>query len=414
MSEKIYDVIIIGAGAAGLMCAASPAWEAASFSDAEKGGRLLLEGGDRAGIKLLLSGGGHCNITHEGQMRDLFPAYGKAAKKLRGPLTKYSNKDSMAFLERSGVALYADESGRVFPKSMEAGDILDAYRSAACRNGFDIAFGRKVSGISPDAVETEQERIYSVQAGEETYLCRKLIIAAGGRSYPKTGSDGSMFGVLERDLGTRITETKPALAPVITEEYPYADLAGITLPHVRISIHRDGEKSVHREGPVLFTHSSFSGPCALDISGSAPEGSRMAISYISPVTYEEAYAKINELDIKSGKSAAREFSLPKRLADILIERAGGSPKRLAHLLTEDMFIVKGTEGYEKAMVTKGGVMLEQIDASKMQLKDHPGIYVIGEMIDADGYSGGYNLQLCWSTAQAAAYSAAKELKGGEV
>ena len=414
MSGKIYDVIIIGAGAAGLMCAASPAWEAASFSDAEKGGRLLLEGGDRAGIKLLLSGGGHCNITHEGQMRDLFPAYGKAAKKLRGPLTKYSNKDSMAFIERSGVALYADESGRVFPKSMKAGDILDAYRLAACRNGFDIAFGRKVSGISLDAVETEQERIYSVQAGEETYLCRKLIIAAGGRSYPKTGSDGSMFDVLERDLGIGISETKPALAPVITEEYPYADLAGITLPNVRISIHRDGEKSVHREGPLLFTHSSFSGPCALDISGSAAPGSRMAISYISPVTYEEAYAKINELDIKSGKSAAREFSLPKRLADILVERAAGSPKRLARMLTEDMFIVKGTEGYEKAMVTKGGVMLEQIDASKMQLKDHPGIYVIGEMIDADGYSGGYNLQLCWSTAQAAAYSAAKELKGGEV
>jgi predicted Rossmann fold flavoprotein len=218
-----------------------------------------------------------------------------------------------------------------------------------------------------------------------------------------------MFGTLERCFGLEVTPLMPGLAPVITEEYPYGDLAGITLQHVRISIHRDGEKSVHREGALLFTHSAFSGPCALDISGYAASGSRIAIDYIHPVTFDEAYAKIREKRIRSGKEVAEAFSLPRRLAALLAERAADSPKRLAHLLTEDTFTVAGTEGFKSAMVTKGGVGLQQIVPSSMELKDRPGVYLIGEVLDADGASGGYNLQMCWSTAQAAANAVVSHL-----
>ena len=405
--KEIYDVIIVGAGAAGLMCAASPAWHA-------EGKRLILESGQRPGIKLLMSGGGHCNITHEGSMRELLPAYGSAGKVLRGVLSRYSNRDSMAFLEREGVPLYADETGRVLPVSMKAQDVLGVYLTAAKKNGFAVRYGQNVQEITiepsdgtvSDGSADIHENIYCLHTESQRYACRKLILATGGCSYPGTGSDGEMFKTLQRDLQVAVTSLAPALTPVIPEAYPYADLAGITLPRVRISIHTDGAKSVHREGALLFTHSAFSGPCALDISSHAARGSRIALNYIYPMTFDDAYAAIRAQGLRTPKAVAAAFSLPKRLAALLVQRAADSPKRLAHLLTEDTFLIAGTEGFRSAMVTKGGAALHQIVPASMELKDHSGIYLIGEMLDADGISGGYNLQLCWSTAQAAAYDAA--------
>lgn len=405
----LYDVIIVGAGAAGLMCAASPAWRAG-------GKRLILEGGKRPGLKLLMSGGGHCNITHDGSMRELLPAYGQAGKILRSCLYKYGNFNSKAFLEEAGVPLYADETGRVLPVSMKAQDVLDAYLTAAQKNGFTVRYSQRVRAISvarfdersgSDAI-SRHEQIYCLQTESQSYLCKKLILATGGCSYPSTGSDGDMFKTLRRDLQVDVTPLAPALVPVIPDGYPYAELAGITLPQVRIGIHRDGQKSVQREGALLFTHTAFSGPCALDISGQAVAGSRIALNYIYPATFDEAYAAILEQNLRTGKSVAVAFSLPKRLADLLVRRAADSPKRLAHLLTEDTFPVAGTEGYRTAMVTKGGVALSEIDIKTMALKAYAHIHVIGEALDADGISGGYNLQLCWSTAQAAAYAAAED------
>ncbi len=399
-----YDVIIIGAGASGLMCAASPAWVQSGNKGPGNPKWLVLEGGRRCGLKLLMSGGGHCNITHEGNMRDLLGAYGDAGKALRTVLYKYGNRDSMQFLKQAGVPLYADETGRVLPVSMQAQDVLDAYLKAASQNGFAVCREERVTAIG------EQDSIYCIHTESHSFLARKIVIATGGCSYPTTGSDGAMFEVLRRDLGITVSPLSPALVPVIPEEYPYEELAGISLPHVRVSIHRDGQKSVHREGALLFTHGAFSGPCALDISSHAARGSRIALSYIHPMTFDDAYAAIRAQGLRTGKAVAAAFALPKRLAALLVQRAADSPKRLAHLLTEDTFVVKDTEGFKTAMVTKGGAVLSQIHMTTMELKDHPGIYIIGEALDADAISGGYNLQLCWSTAQAAAFAAAAEVR----
>ena len=371
-----YDVIIIGAGASGLMCAASPAWVQSGNKGPGNPKWLVLEGGRRCGLKLLMSGGGHCNITHEGNMRDLLGAYGDAGKALRTVLYKYGNRDSMQFLKQAGVPLYADETGRVLPVSMQAQDVLDAYLKAASQNGFAVCREERVTAIG------EQDSIYCIHTESHSFLARKIVIATGGCSYPTTGSDGAMFEVLRR----------------------------VSLPHVRVSIHRDGQKSVHREGALLFTHGAFSGPCALDISSHAARGSRIALSYIHPMTFDDAYAAIRAQGLRTGKAVAAAFALPKRLAALLVQRAADSPKRLAHLLTEDTFVVKDTEGFKTAMVTKGGAVLSQIHMTTMELKDHPGIYIIGEALDADAISGGYNLQLCWSTAQAAAFAAAAEVR----
>jgi predicted Rossmann fold flavoprotein len=257
---------------------------------------------------------------------------------------------------------------------------------------------------------SEQDIIYCIHTESHSFLTRKIVIATGGCSYPTTGSDGGLFEVLQRDLGIAVSPLSPALVPVIPEEYPYEELAGISLPHVRVSIHRDGQKSVHREGALLFTHGAFSGPCALDISSHAARGSRIALSYIHPMTFDDAYAAIRAQGLRTGKAVAAAFALPKRLAALLVQRAADSPKRLAHLLTEDTFVVKDTEGFKTAMVTKGGAALPQVNMTTMELKDHPGIYIIGEALDADAISGGYNLQLCWSTAQAAAFAAAAEVR----
>ena len=409
-NENIYDVIIVGAGAAGLMCAASPAWKAEESQEhlCTGAGRLVLEATGRAGVKLLMSGGGHCNITHEGKMRDLLGAYEEAGKKLRAPLYRHGNQELMAFLEEAGVPLFADETGRVLPQSMKAQDVLDVFLQAAVDDGFEIRYGQRVEGIAEvDAdVADHAGRLYEVRTAANTYRTHALVIAAGGCSYPSTGSNGQMFDVLHRDLGIEITELSPGLVPILPEEYPYEELAGITLPHVRISIHKEGAKSVHREGALLFTHRAFSGPCALDLSSHAAGGSRIALNYIYPTTFDDAYAAIRAQGLRTGKAVAAAFAIPRRLAALLTARAADSPKRLAHLLTEDTFTVAGTEGFRTAMVTKGGVPLRLIDPSAMVLKDHPGLYVIGEVLDADGISGGYNLQLCWSTAQTAAHAAA--------
>ena len=158
-----YDVIIIGAGASGLMCAASPAWAQSGNAGSGDPKRLVLEGGRRCGLKLLMSGGGHCNITHEGNMRDLLGAYGDAGKALRTVLYKYGNRDSMQFLEKAGVPLYADESGRVLPVSMQAQDVLDAYLKAASQNGFAVCREERVTAIG------EQDNIYCIYTESHSF-----------------------------------------------------------------------------------------------------------------------------------------------------------------------------------------------------------------------------------------------------
>lgn len=358
---------------------------------------MILEGSRHVGSKLLMSGGGRCNISHGGSMKDMINAYGSEGPSLRRCLYRHSNLELAQWFDARGVSLAAEsgaaldlslgmkglaDAGRIFPASMRARDILDALLAAASANGWRIETEAKVSDLKRrgDRWEAELPQGSRIEADH-------IVVAAGGITYPGTGSDGSMHRVLER-RGIAVTPQKPALAPVYVEAYPYAALAGISIPDVTVTAFGADAactckgKAARMRGSLLFTHDGFSGPVILDISKYAEPGEIIRLCY--------------------NKELAE---LPKRMQKLLKDRAKGPrgdvrTAALAGLLNQDDFRVKGTG--KDGMVTAGGVSLEETDLSSMRVKRADGLYVIGEALDADGMTGGYNLQMCWSTACAAA------------
>ena len=382
-----YDCIIIGGGASALMLAAR--------LDVRNmpGGGLIIEKTGRCGTKLLMSGGGRCNITHGGSIKDFVSCYGNSGPRLRKCLYRHSNMDLASWLEENGISLadekgnpvYAwdlEDAGRVFPSSHKASDVLDLLLEKSGSNGWEIRTDTEVYGLC----RCDDGWVVKVSPSAEI-TSRNVIVASGGITFPETGSDGSVFGILE-DLGVSIIHPRSALAPVYPEGYPYGELSGITLEDVTVTVFAPSETGDHGKmsdrmtGDLLFTHRGFSGPVILNISRHAEPGGTLSISY----------------------GRAME-DLPKRMQKVLESRSRGPSgdvrtSVLAGLLISDDFIISSVDG--NGMVTAGGISLDEIDTATMQLKRFPGLYAIGEAIDADGITGGYNLQMCWSTASAAA------------
>jgi len=384
MDENKYDIAIIGAGASGLMLAAN--------LDLEGSRGIVLEGSSCVGSKILMSGGGHCNITHGGSIKDFVYAYGDEGPALRRCLYRHSNLELSRWLNGHGIEL-ADENGdpvdasygsggienagRIFPASMKSRDVLDALLGEASLNGWQIETDAKVGGLRKDGSWE-----ITLISGYELWA-ENVVIAAGGITYPETGSDGSMLDALE-DIGMDINEPRPALAPVYVEDYPYSELSGISIPDVTViafssdAVYTCKGKAARMKGNLLFTHEGLSGPVILNISKYVEPGERIRLCY------------------------NRELhELPKRMQRVLRERSRGflgdvRTNVLASYLDHDDFIVSNVD--DRGMVTAGGVSLDEIDMKTMSAKRFEGLYVIGETLDADGITGGYNLQLCWSTA----------------
>ena len=395
MKDNQYDIAIIGAGSSGLMLAAN--------LDMEGSRGIVLEGSSCIGSKLLMSGGGHCNITHGGSIKDFVYAYGDAGQSLRRCLYRHSNLELAGWLIEHGIELAdengdpvdasygsngIDSAGRIFPASMKSRDVLDVLRKEALLNGWQIEKDAKVSGLRKDGL-WEITLINGCELWTE-----KVVIASGGITYPETGSDGSMLEILE-DVGLEINEPRPALAPVFVDNYPYSELSGISIPDVTvIAFSSDAAntckgKAAKMKGDLLFTHEGLSGPVILNISRYVEPGELLRICYNKEL-----------------------YELPRRMQGVLRTRSRGllgdvRTNVLASFLDHDDFIVSSVD--ERGMATAGGVSLDEIDMRTMRAKRFDGLYVIGEAIDADGITGGYNLQLCWSTAAAAA----DDLKGNE-
>ena len=418
----IYDCIVIGGGAAGLFYAAGDS--GTQSGTGVRPAKLILEKTTRPGQKLLLSGNGMCNITHGGSIKEFVSKYGEHGGRIRGCLYRHNNLQLMAMLEEAGVPLETREDGKVFPQSYKAKDILDALRAKAMRNGFHLVTKAEVAGIHL----AQAHSVIHLSDGT-TLTTQKLVIATGGASYPATGSDGSFFDVLRRDLGLDIVTPKPALAPVYVEQYPYAELSGISFPDVEVSC------AGHTcRGAMLLTHRGFSGPAFLHLLQHAKTDDILRINYLPNRNINEVYQQIKTDQPGNSRSIANylasAFDLPKAFArkqlanpDRKLSSVGHKElENIAHLLMDRRHVISGTGGWNEAMVTAGGVALDQMDLKTMRLKTASlagqdfnadfritgealdfaaDIRIIGEALDINGDTGGYNLQFAYSSAMAA-------------
>jgi predicted Rossmann fold flavoprotein len=403
---------VIGAGAAGIM--------AAIFAAAHGAETLLLERTRDGGRKILISGGGRCNILPSRLEESRFVT-DSSPHTLRNMIRSWPLQEQIAFFERDlGLPLMEEPaSAKLFPVSERARDVRDGLLALAARHGARFMPNTVVTGFAPGAGEWRIER-----AGEAPLAVDAVVVATGGLSVPTTGSDGGGLEVL-RALGHVVHPTYAALTPVVDEPPRFGSLAGVSLP-VRLTA-RDGERSAAAAGGFLFTHHGYSGPAVLDVSHvlvrarAERSAARLQVRWTSLDSKEWTAALRADGGASGGRSvgAVVRGELPARLADALVQAAGIDPARLlAQLRREERLrlievLVRGElpwtgdEGYRKAEVTGGGVSLAEIDPRTMESRRHPGLYLSGELLDAFGPIGGYNFLWAWATGRAAGVGAAR-------
>lgn len=389
-----FDCIIVGAGAAGLFCGAT-------FP--KKGNGLILEKTKRIGTKLLMSGNGQCNITHDGSIKDFIPCYGKSGGRIRSCLYQYHNEHLRDFLSVNDIKTFVREDGKVFPVSLDAKEIRDMLVAKCKSNGFSFQTECEVTGLS------SIDGLWHIETTAGSYVAKAVVLATGGCSYPTTGSDGAIFQVLMRDLDVHIVQPKPALSPLKVSAYPFSELSGISFANAEASIFHNGKRVAVNAGGLLFTHHDFSGPAVMNISKYAENGDTLVINYLYPQSYEEVLSKLKAAMSASKENTAnilsKTFPLPKRFSRIMADRFGNSPKALAKGLTGDSFVITSIGSFRQAMVTAGGISLSELNTKTMELKKHPNLFAIGEMLDIDGITGGYNLQFAYASGRIAAEKA---------
>ncbi len=408
-----YDVIVIGAGPAGLF---------AAINCATQGKRILiLEKNNGAGKKLLLSGAGQCNITHAGDMKNFLSYYGENHRFLRHPLFRFTNEDILDFFKERGLEFITQESGKVFPRSLRSIDILNILLEECKKKGIEIKYNYEVEDIQ----YSEENRKFNVKNVNGNGLSSDfLIIATGGMSYTNTGStgDGYVFG---KNLGHSIIKPLPALTPLYIKDYPFKDLSGISFENVPITLWRGNKKFKDTRGDILFTHKSISGPGILNFSRYVLPGDKIRINFIKEDNLEGFEKEfVEKLSIRGKhmiKTILKDYDLPKRFIDKLLELANIEEKVIGAQLSKKkrnelikMLIafpmeVEKLGDFHLAMVTRGGIKLKEINPKTMESRIIEGLYFVGEVLDIDGDTGGYNIQAAFSTGYAAGDAISKKL-----
>ena len=408
-----WDVIVIGAGAAGLLAATRAA---------EGGSRtLLVERNRKAGVKILMSGGTRCNVTHATDARGIVEAFGAQGPFLHSALAALGPEELLALLHEAGVPTKVEPGGKVFPVSDRALDVLRALVRLLEASGATLQLDEPVLGVD------RADGGFAVQTARRTLAAPRVIVTVGGQSYPECGTRGDGY-VWAKALGHAIVPPRPALVPLTSTERWVAELRGVTVPDVRLRVGTAGEKaSAERRGSLLFTHFGLSGPVAMDVSRAVTErpqaGRWEARCDFAPDVAEGALLQqLAGEAARGGKRAAAAMAsqwVPRRLAETLLARAGvPAERRLAELsrgertalvaaLKGTIVPIAGSLGFKKAEVTAGGVALSEVDSRTMQSKHVPGLYLAGELLDLDGPIGGYNFQAAFSTGWLAGQSAAQ-------
>jgi hypothetical protein len=411
------NVLVIGGGAAGMIAA----WRSASLGAPT----LLLEKNNKLGIKVLISGGGRCNITHSGDVSDLLSGFRKnEANFLKPSFYKFSNADIINLLEEHGIKTLTREDGKIFPVSKSAKDVVDALKTSILDAGVEIRLNSEV-----DDILTENGTVTGVKVDETIIPSSQIILATGGLSYPKTGSTGDGYNWAER-LGHTIVPLIASLAPMKIEPKPPTDWSGLAFRDCILSCSSNGKKKAEWRGDFLFTHDGISGPTVLEISRNVAEiFPQNEVTLAVDIHPEKSFEQLDELVRKMvAANPGREIKtivknlLPNRIVEYVLNNNGiNAETRCSNLsradrikilnILKDWKLGKVTEvDIAKGEVTAGGVLLKEVDSRTMQSRKIKGLYLCGEVLDIAGRIGGYNLQAAYSTGYIAGESAALENK----
>lgn len=412
-----YDVLVVGGGPAGMM---------AALMAAQRNIRVVLvEKNKNLGVKLLMTGGGRCNLTNiQNSTADFLQAFDKNGKFLYKGLNTFDSSDVWNFFQQRGVQLKQEDSGRVFPVSNRADAIVMTLAQELQKNNVTLRLNTVVQQVVCD--ELGVMVLMGSDKSQESFLrVQKIILATGGMSYPQTGSNGDGW-VWAQKLGHQIITPRPALTPVIISNSWVKDLEGLTVSGVKMEVLLNGKRQMAVYGDLLFTNNGVSGPMILNVSRQIGD-----------------LVKIGEVDLcldlcldcdkmRLGKIWSQEFTayngllktylkkwLPKRMVGVYMKILNFTNNKktqevsrqerynMIELIKNFKLSVCGVGGFDKAMVTTGGVCLQEVNPNTMQSRKQPNVYFAGEILDLDAKTGGYNLQACWTTGYVAGVNVLK-------
>ena len=380
---------------------------------------VLLEPNEKVGRKLYITGKGRCNVTNNCNLENLMASIPRNGKFLYSAFSRFSPADTMAFFEGLGVKLKTERGNRVFPVSDRAADIVDALFFELRRQGVEVRRDR-VTGLSArdgwlTGIETEN--------GGELSGCGALILATGGASYPRTGSTGDGYG-LAQSVGHTIKPVRGSLVPLESDDPCCGALQGLSLRNVELNVKNEKGKTVFREqGELLFTHFGLSGPLVLSASAHMDVSKHSYTAHIDlkPALDEQKLDArlLRDFESRANQDYANALGglVPRSMIPVLVERTGipGDTKvhdirkeqrrRLLETLKDFSIPLSGTRPVEEAVITSGGVAVGEVDPKTMESKKARGLFIAGELLDVDAYTGGFNLQIAWSTGYAAGLAA---------
>ncbi len=402
------NIVIIGAGPAGLMAAITAAEKYNGTPDSV----TLIEKNERAGRKLMITGKGRCNVTNNCDVDTLIKNTPKNARFLYSAFSKFTSQDVMDFFESRGVPLKTERGNRVFPVSDKAVDIVDALVNTAKKNGVKTVNGEALSIVLEDG------KIIGVKLKNgETVTADSVVLATGGMSYSVTGSTGDGYKIAE-NLGHTVTEIKPSLVPLECHEGFCSKLSGLSLKNVTLSVFEESKKKpvFSEQGEMLFTHFGISGPLVLSSSAYMRKmGSKKytAVIDLKPALDQDQLDKriLRDFSEQTNKDFANSLDklLPKSLIPIIVGLSGipahtkvnqisrEERTRLVTLLKNLTLNITGFRPIEEAIITSGGISVKEINPATMESKLIEGLYFAGEIIDTDAFTGGFNLQIAFST-----------------
>lgn len=407
------QIIVIGGGAAGLMAAVIAGREGARV--------ILLEKMNMVGKKMGITGKGRCNITNNADMVEFIKNTPGNGKFLYSAYERFSNEDLLELLHSWGLKTKVERGGRVFPESDSALDVRDTFMKVLKRYHVQVRLNEPVREIT-----VQDGRVIGVRTDKERYTCDAAILCTGGASYPLTGSTGDGY-ILAEQIGHTVTDIRPSLVPIVTDETWVKDIMGLSLRNVEVSVISKNKIQAKQFGEMMFTHFGITGPTILSLSHTVGKLLRKKDPQISieinlkpaltPDVLDKRVQKDFDLYSKKQLTNGMKDLLPQNLIPVVIRLAELDPakpvnqitrderQRLCHVLQHMTLTVKGLRPVEEAIVTAGGLSLKEFNPKTMESKLIQGLYGAGEVLDIDAFTGGYNLQAAFSTGYVAAMHA---------